>query len=108
MKSQEIRIGLEASLRRLQTDRIDLYQIHWPNPRANMEEVFEVLEQYQTTGVIGGIGICNFTLQEVDALSHVVRLNNIASNEIELNLQVKNMGCEFLESSLFKGAILGL
>ena len=106
MKTQEIRLGVEASLRRLQTDKIDLYQIHWPNPRANMGEIFAILEEYTTAGVIGCIGICNYSLQEVIDLSKEVSLTNVASNEIELNLQVKKMGCEFLGSNLFKGAIL--
>ena len=106
MTAKDVRLGLEASLRRLQTDWIDLYQVHWPNPRANMGEIFGMLEEYTKTGVIGHIGICNYSLQQVHELSTIVSLTNVISNEIELNLQVKKAGCEFLGSSLFKGAIL--
>ena len=106
MNAQEVRLGLEASLNRLQTDWIDLYQIHWPNPRANIARIFELLEGYKTAGVIRCIGICNYSLLEVDDLSKYVSLTKVVSNEIEFNLQVKKVGREFLGSSLFKGAIL--
>ena len=41
MSSQDISMALEGSLRRLQTHWVDLYQIHWPNPRVHFEKVFE-------------------------------------------------------------------
>ncbi|MDR4494363.1 MAG: aldo/keto reductase [Nitrospirales bacterium] len=106
MNSQDIRQALEGSLERLQTDWIDLYQIHWPNHRVKYQSVFEVLDKYRMGGAIRFFGICNFTPQETSALSKCIPDISIASNEIELNLQARLMGNEFLHSHDFKGALL--
>ena len=60
--SQDIGFAIEASLRNLQTHWVDLYQIHWPNPRVNFENYFEVLEKYRESGAIRNFGICNFSV----------------------------------------------
>jgi len=106
MSSQDISMALEGSLRRLQTHWVDLYQIHWPNPRVHFEKVFEVLEKYRASGTIRYFGICNFSLQETCALAKCIPHISIASNEIEFNLQTQKIGNEYLDSSSFGGAIL--
>lgn len=106
MNSQEIRLGLETSLRRLQTDWIDLYQVHWPNPRVNYAKVFEVLEKYRESGAIRNFGICNFSPQETCDLAKSIPHIPIVSNEIEFNLQNQMLGNAFLNSKVFSGAIL--
>lgn len=50
----------EESLGRLQTDRIDLYQIHWPNPKIPLAETVEALEWLREQGKIRSYGVCNF------------------------------------------------
>ncbi|WP_342346868.1 aldo/keto reductase [uncultured Nitrospira sp.] len=107
MDSQDISLALETSLENLQTQWVDLYQIHWPNPRVNLEKVFEVLEKYRARGVIRFFGICNFSPQEFCALEQSIPHIPFSSNEIEFNLQAKRLGSEFLNFSSFKGAILG-
>src|SRR5680860_207438 len=106
MSSQDIRLAIDTSLKNLQTPWIDLYQIHWPNPRVNFEKVFEVLEKYRVSGVIRFFGMCNFSPQEVCSLVQCIPHIPFSSNEIEFNLQAKRIGTEFLGSSSFKGAIL--
>lgn len=106
MNSEEIRLELEGSLRRLQTEWIDLYQIHWPNPRMNYEKVFDVLEKYQESGVIRYFGICNFSPQETCDLAQSIPHIPIVSNEIEFNLQSQKMRNAYLASKVFPGAIL--
>lgn len=49
----------EDSLRRLQTDYIDLYQIHWPNPEIPAEETFRAFEDLKKAGKIRIAGVCN-------------------------------------------------
>jgi myo-inositol catabolism protein IolS len=50
----------ERSLRRLQTDYIDLYQIHWPNRNVPLEETWGALEELREQGKVRAIGVCNF------------------------------------------------
>ena len=57
---------VEASLDRLQTDYIDIYQIHWPDYQVDFEESASVLKQLYDDGVIRAIGVSNFSAAEMD------------------------------------------
>jgi len=52
--------AVEASLRRLQTDYIDLYQIHWPSRVTPLDETLAALEELRQEGKVRAIGVCNF------------------------------------------------
>ena len=56
---------LESSLKRLQTDYIDLYQIHWPDPTTPQSEVAETLKKMLDSGKIRAIGLSNYKLAEI-------------------------------------------
>jgi aryl-alcohol dehydrogenase-like predicted oxidoreductase len=60
LKADSIRRECEASLRRLQVDTIDLYQIHWPDPEADIEEGWGELAKLQAAGKVRWIGLSNF------------------------------------------------
>jgi len=58
--------AVEASLRRLGTDRIDLYQQHQPDPFTPMEEILETLDGLVRAGKVREIGCSNFTAEMLD------------------------------------------
>lgn len=62
--------ALDASLRRLKTDCIDLYQIHRPDILAHPQEVARVLDDAVGAGKIRSIGVSNFTMPQIAALDH--------------------------------------
>lgn len=65
---------VEGSLKRLHTDCIDLYQIHWPEPVENVEEGWQALLDLKAEGKIRWAGVCNFGkdhLETAEALGHV-------------------------------------
>lgn len=62
----------EASLDRLRTDYIDLYQIHWPDPATPLEETAKALIRLQDEKVIRKTGVCNFSIAEIHRLSQFV------------------------------------
>jgi aryl-alcohol dehydrogenase-like predicted oxidoreductase len=67
LKPDSIRRELEASLRRLKVDVIDLYQIHWPDDvLENTEEGWTELAKLQREGKIRAIGVCNFSAEELE------------------------------------------
>lgn len=75
----------ENSLKRLQTDYIDLYQIHWPNPVIPIEKTLQALEKLVKTGKIKYIGVCNFSLRQLKDIQKASTLP-IVSLQTEYNL----------------------
>lgn len=76
----------ERSLRRLRTDVIDLYQVHWPNPAIPVEETMRGLEKLQQDGKIRHIGVSNFSVREMKAASSALATSTLAANQVEYNL----------------------
>ncbi|MFO7724560.1 MAG: aldo/keto reductase [Oceanipulchritudo sp.] len=60
-----IRCGLELSLRNLRTDYIDLYYLHWPVEGLDIRPQVEVLEQKRAAGLIGSIGVSNYSVGQL-------------------------------------------
>jgi aryl-alcohol dehydrogenase-like predicted oxidoreductase len=83
---------VEDSLKRLQTDRIDIYQVHWPDPKTPMEETARALEKLYQAGKIRAIGVSNFTPSQMDELQKSVPLHslqppyNLFEREIEQDI----------------------
>jgi aryl-alcohol dehydrogenase-like predicted oxidoreductase len=65
LKADSVRRELEASLRRLQVDVIDLYQIHWPEPDEEVEEGWATLARLKEEGKVRWIGVSNFSLDQL-------------------------------------------
>ncbi|HLL51633.1 MAG TPA: aldo/keto reductase [Thermomicrobiales bacterium] len=65
----QIEEAFEASCRRLQTDYIDVYFLHWPNIDLPISQAMETLERLRAAGRIRAIGVSNFTADEMRAAS---------------------------------------
>lgn len=64
-----VRQAAQASLRRLGTDYIDLYLVHWPNPdQDHYVEAFEGLVRLRDEGLVRAIGVCNFKVHHLEKL----------------------------------------
>ncbi len=63
---KKIREEVEGSLRRLGVDAIDLYQIHWPVPDAEIEEGWTTMAELQREGKVRHIGVSNFSVAQMD------------------------------------------
>jgi aryl-alcohol dehydrogenase-like predicted oxidoreductase len=68
---------VEDSLRRLQTDAIDIYQVHWPDPNTAIEETAEAMAALHRAGKIRAIGVSNFSPAEMDAFRAVAPLHTV-------------------------------
>jgi aryl-alcohol dehydrogenase-like predicted oxidoreductase len=64
-----LREGVEASLRNLRTDYIDLYQVHWPDPKMPAEETGRVLADLVREGKIRHAGVSNYSPQQMTELA---------------------------------------
>lgn len=72
-----IRQEIEDSLRRLRTDRIDLYQVHWPDPLVPIEETAAELEKLRQDGKILAIGVSNYSTEQMDAFRKAAPLASV-------------------------------
>jgi aryl-alcohol dehydrogenase-like predicted oxidoreductase len=68
---------VEDSLRRLQTDVIDIYQVHWPDPNIAIEETAEAMAALYRAGKIRAIGVSNFSPAQMDVFRTVAPLHTV-------------------------------
>lgn len=66
---------IEDSLRRLQTDYIDIYQVHWPDPLTPIEETAATMKALLDAGKIRAIGVSNYSVEQMDAFRAVAPLH---------------------------------
>jgi aryl-alcohol dehydrogenase-like predicted oxidoreductase len=83
LSGDEVQQACEGSLRRLQTDYIDLYQIHWPSRTVPLDETMEALRKLRGQGKVRAIGVCNFGLQD---LSHLLTVGWAETNQLPYSL----------------------
>jgi myo-inositol catabolism protein IolS len=83
MSKEGIIAACEASLKRLKTDYIDLYQLHWPSREIPLEESMEAMERLKEQGKVRGIGVCNFGEKD---LGDLLQIGNVETNQMAYNL----------------------
>jgi aryl-alcohol dehydrogenase-like predicted oxidoreductase len=74
---QRILREFEDSLRRLQTDYIDIYQVHWPDPLVPVEETARTLRELYEQGKIRAIGVSNYSPEEMARFEAIAPLHTI-------------------------------
>jgi aryl-alcohol dehydrogenase-like predicted oxidoreductase len=72
-----LREGVEQSLRHLRTDYIDLYQVHWPDPRTPAAETGAALNQLVEEGKIRYVGVSNYDVAQLEQLRRFVKVDTI-------------------------------
>jgi aryl-alcohol dehydrogenase-like predicted oxidoreductase len=77
LKRDSIRRECEASLRRLRTDAIDLYQIHWPEPEEDIEEGWSTLAELQKEGKVRWIGLSNFNTAQMERVRKIAPITSL-------------------------------
>lgn len=109
----------EKSLRLLGVDKIDLYQIHWPNPGVPIAETMRAMERLVSDGLVDHIGVSNFSVEEMAEAQAAMQNNALVSNQILYNLRrrraerdvipycLKNDIAVIAYSPLHEGALVG-
>jgi len=93
IRPDEIHAAIRASLRRLGTDRVDLYQVHWPDERIPVEEAWGAMAQVVADGLAARIGVSNFDRALVERCRAI---HPVASVQNELSLLCQDDRAEFL------------
>lgn len=77
LKAASLQEELENSLRRLNVDTIDLYQIHWPNPDEEIEEGWETLAKFKEQGKVRHIGVSNFSVEQMKRAQKIAPITSL-------------------------------
>lgn len=77
LKAESLRRECEDSLRRLQIDVIDLYQIHWPRPEEEIEEGWETLTKLQEEGKVRYIAVSNFSVSQMERAMKIAPITSL-------------------------------
>lgn len=87
LKAGSLRKEVEDSLRRLQVDVIDLYQIHWPN--ADIEEGWTTLAELQQQGKVKYIGVSNFNVEQMQRIQKIAPITSLQPPYSLLNRDIE-------------------
>lgn len=83
LRREDVFNSFEQSLRKLTTDYLDLYLIHWPNREIPMSETLSAMKELKDKGQIKAIGVANFTIRHIkEALETGVKISN---NQVEFH-----------------------
>ena len=95
LRYDEVLHAADASLQRLGIDTIDLYQIHWPDPRVPIAETMRALGSLMDAGKVRFVGVSNFSRREVEAAQAALMHHPIVSNQIEYSLLARRVESDF-------------
>lgn len=85
-RARDVVAAAEQSLKRLKTDFIDLYQLHWRNYTVPLEETLGAMERLVEHGKVRFIGVSNFTVSDLKRAQRVLTRNKIVSNQVRYSL----------------------
>ncbi len=75
-----------SSLKRLGVKHLDLYQLHWPNPRIPISETMKAMEKRVQDGLVTYIGVSNFSVDQMKDAQAALSKEQIVSNQVEYSL----------------------
>jgi diketogulonate reductase-like aldo/keto reductase len=85
-KREDLLKAADHSLRRLKTDRIDLYQLHEPSSTVPIEETMAAMESLTDAGKVRFIGVSNFSVRQLKKAQSAMRKHTIVSNQVRYSL----------------------
>jgi aryl-alcohol dehydrogenase-like predicted oxidoreductase len=86
---KQIRREVEDSLRRLQVETIDLYQIHWPKPDEEIEEGWSMMADLKREGKVRWIGVSNFSVAQMERAMKIAPITSLQPPYSMLNRAVE-------------------
>jgi aryl-alcohol dehydrogenase-like predicted oxidoreductase len=93
LKRQSIRKECEDSLRRLGVERIDLYQMHWPDPEPDIKEAWEEMARLVQQGKVRYLGVSNYSVRQME---RVGKIHPIASLQPPYSMLRREVEAELL------------
>ncbi|MBI2486971.1 MAG: aldo/keto reductase [Deltaproteobacteria bacterium] len=96
LRYDQVLRAAEESLRKLDTDYIDLYQVHWPNSSVPIKETMRAIEVLVDSGRVKYIGVSNFSVSELREAQAAMSKYPIVSNQVLYNLNSRDIERELI------------
>ena len=93
----DLLMACDRSLKRLGITSIDLYQIHWPNPRIPIRETMGAMQELVTAGKVRHVGVSNFSVEETKAAQDALGKSELVSNQVEYSLMNRSIESGLLQ-----------
>ena len=90
LKRESVCAEVEASLKRLQVDVIDLYQIHWPDPKNDIEEAWSTLADLVKEGKVRYAAVCNFNVKQIKRIEPIHPVASVQPPYSMLERRIEN------------------
>jgi diketogulonate reductase-like aldo/keto reductase len=98
--------SIRASLKRLGSDYVDLYLIHWPNPDVSLKETMGAMEECLREGHTRFIGVSNFSAQLMEEAQNLLRETKLVANQVQYSLLDQKPRMELLPTCRRMGVSL--
>jgi diketogulonate reductase-like aldo/keto reductase len=102
LRYDDVLRAAEASLQRLDTTYLDLYQIHWPNWSIPIQETMRAMETLVDRGMVRHIGVSNFSVQQLQAAQAAMSKYPIVSDQVLYNLNRREIERDLLPYCLMQ------
>lgn len=96
LRRDSLKAALERSLRRLRLQYVDLYQVHFPNPRVPIRETMAAMEDLVRAGRVLHVGVSNFTIRQLQEANEALPKSQLTSVQLSYSLMERNVESEIL------------
>jgi diketogulonate reductase-like aldo/keto reductase len=96
LRYDDVLHAAEASLRQLETECMDLYQIHWPNSSVPIKETMRAMETLVDRGLVKYVGVSNFSVGQLRAAQAAMSKYPIVANQVLYNLNSREIEDDLL------------
>jgi diketogulonate reductase-like aldo/keto reductase len=93
---EDVLRSCEASLKRLKTNYVDLYQVHWPSSHIPILETMRAMEKLVEAGKVREIGVSNFSVKQTREAQEALSRKTVASNQVEYSFVERSIEHDLL------------
>ncbi|MCD6515013.1 MAG: aldo/keto reductase [Candidatus Odinarchaeota archaeon] len=96
LRYDDVLKAAKGSLKRLKTNYIDLYLIHWPNPRIPLSETMKAMEKLVSDRLVRYIGVSNFSVELMEEARSYLSKEDIVANQVKYNVYDRSVERDIL------------